>query len=255
MLTAENLIDSGRIRHGFFSRQGGVSTGLYESLNCGVGSNDDLAKVLHNRDLAMQMLGLTASRLATPYQVHGTVVAVVDTPWEAGQGPRADAVVTRTPGVAIGIGTADCGPILFSDPDAGVIGAAHAGWRGALAGVTDATIAAMEDLGAVRGRIHAAIGPMISATAYEVGPELIEAFVEDDGANRRFFAPSTRSGHAMFDLPGYLVARIGAAGIASVEDLRRCTYSEGALFFSYRRATHKGEGDYGRLLSAIAIIE
>ncbi len=255
MLTADNLIDSGLIRHGFFTRQGGVSRGIYESLNCGVGSRDNLASVLENRDIAMRLLGLSESRLATPFQVHGTTVAVVEEPWEAGQGPRADGVVTNTPGLAIGVGTADCAPILFSDPDAHVVGAAHAGWRGALAGIAEATIEAMLGLGARRGRIHAAIGPMISAANYEVGPELIEAFVADDGGNRRFFGPARRPGHAMFDLPLYLVTRLQNTGIASVEDLRRCTYAEEALFFSYRRATHRKEDDYGRLLSAIAIVE
>ncbi|MCC2111823.1 MAG: peptidoglycan editing factor PgeF [Hyphomicrobiales bacterium] len=255
MLTADNLINSGIIRHGFFTRQGGVSRGIYESLNCGVGSRDNLASVLQNRDIAMQMLGLSEARLATPYQVHGKTVVVVDAPWEAGQGPRADGVVTNTPGIAVGIGTADCSPILFSDPDAHVVGAAHAGWRGALAGIAEATIEAMVGIGARRERIHAAIGPMISAANYEVGPELIEAFVADDGNNRHFFGQATRPGHAMFDLPGYLVDRLQKTGIASVENLRRCTYAEDSLFFSYRRATHRNEDDYGRLLSAIAIVE
>ena len=255
MFTAENLIDSGRIRHGFFTRRGGVSQGIYRSLNCGVGSGDELSRVIENRDRAMRMIGLTGPCLATPYQVHGTEVVAVDLPWKAGRGPRADALVTATPGLAIGIGTADCAPILFSDPLANVIGAAHAGWRGALAGIADTTIAAMERLGAARRDIHAAIGPTISAASYEIGPELVDAFLVEDAGNRRFFRPAARAGHAMFDLPGFLVHRLGLAGIASVENLRRCTYAEADLFFSYRRATHNGEADYGRLLSAIAIVE
>ena len=242
------------IRHGFFTRAGGVSEGLYASLNCGIGSRDERARVIENRARVSAALGVAAGRLATPYQVHGTAVAFVETAWAPGQGPQADAVVTDRPGVALGIGTADCGPILLADATARVIGAAHAGWRGALAGVGEAAIAAMETLGARRERIVAVLGPSISQANYEVGPELVAQFTQDDPANGRFFAPSPRTGHAQFDLPGYTVARLAAAGVTAA-GMDVCTYAESARFFSYRRTTHRGEPDYGRQISAIVLAE
>jgi YfiH family protein len=241
------------IRHGFFTRSGGVSTGLYASLNCGVGSNDERRNVLDNRARVAAALGVDAASLATPYQVHGTDAVVVGAIWEPGKGPKADAVVTDRPGVAIGVGTADCGPVLLADPQAGVVGAAHAGWRGALAGISDAAITAMEGLGARRDRIVAVLGPTISQENYEVGPEVRSAFLAADPANARFFAAAARPDRAMFDLPGYIVARLSAAGVAA-SAVGLCTYADPGRFFSYRRATHRGEADYGRLISAIALV-
>jgi YfiH family protein len=241
------------ISHAFFTRQGGVSTGIYAALNTGTGSQDDRACVLENRARAAAYLRVSPDRLVTPYQVHGDTALVVAEPWAPGMGPKADALVTACPGLAIGIGTADCGPVLFADATARVVGAAHAGWKGALDGILESTIAAMESVGAERGRIIAVLGPTISAAAYEVGPEFRDRFTETDTDNWRFFAPSPRDDHAHFDLPAYIVARLGRAGIASAQNLGLCTYTDEARFFSFRRATHRGEPDYGRLLAAITI--
>ncbi|MYZ48857.1 peptidoglycan editing factor PgeF [Rhizobiales bacterium L72] len=254
-LTAAALQRVPGVAHSFFTRQGGVSSGLYDSMNTGIGSRDDRIAVLANRARAAAHLGVRPERLATPYQVHSADAVVVTEPWEAGKGPKADALVTDRPGIAIGIGTADCGPVLFADGSAGIVGAAHAGWKGAFTGVLEATIEAMEGLGAERGRIVATLGPMISADAYEVGPEFVARFVAADPENAAFFRPSERDGHAMFDLPGYIAARLRAAGIGTVDDLALCTYSDENRFFSYRRATHRNEPDYGRQLSAIALQE
>ncbi|HOV03887.1 MAG TPA: peptidoglycan editing factor PgeF [Kaistiaceae bacterium] len=251
-LTAPTLDHAG-IRHGFFTRRGGVSDGIYRSLNCGLGSSDDRTLVLENRGRVCDALGVARDRLATPYQVHSPTALVTDRAWAPGEAPHADAVVTAMPGLAVAVGTADCGPLLFADPEARVVGAAHAGWRGAVSGVAEATIEAMISLGAARGRIHAVLGPMISQPSYEVGPELFERFVAEDPANAGHFAAAERAGHHMFDLPGYLARRLGKAGLASVTDLARCTYVEEELFYSFRRVTHRGEPDYGRLLAAIAI--
>ncbi|MCB1498121.1 MAG: peptidoglycan editing factor PgeF [Bauldia sp.] len=240
------------IRYGFFTREGGVSSSIYQSLNCGVGSKDDKGFVFKNRARAARSLGVGHGQLATPYQIHSNIAMVVDEVWEIGQGPKADAVVTNRSGIAIGVGTADCGPVLFADPAAHVIGAAHAGWKGALAGILDATVATMEGLGADRDRIVAVLGPTISQANYEVGADLIAAFEKADPANARFFRPSTRDGHAMFDLPGYIIARLLSLGVLAA-DLGLCTYADEDRFFSYRRATHRGENDYGRLLSAITL--
>ena len=242
------------IRHGFFTRAGGVSEGIYASLNCGIGSKDDRALVLENRTRVAAALGSAPERLATPYQVHSADVVVVDTAWAPGKGPKADATVTGRPGIVLGVGTADCGPILFADASARVIGAAHAGWRGARAGVCEATIAAMEGLGARRDRIVAALGPTISQENYEVGAEVRDAFVGDDPSNARFFMPSRVTGRFMFDLPGFIVSRLVAAGVTAGA-LQLCTYADESRFFSYRRATHRNEPDYGRLLSAIVLTE
>jgi YfiH family protein len=241
------------IVHAFFTRQGGVSTGLYASLNTGIGSRDDRSAVLENRDRAMRYLALDADRLATPYQVHGAEVAIVEAAWGPGLGPKADGLATRQPGIAIGVGTADCGPVLFADPHARIIGAAHAGWKGAFDGVLEGTVAAMETLGAERSRIVAVLGPTISGRAYEVGPEFIQRFFEKDRANARFFRPSKRYGRGFFDLPAFIVARLAALRLGGIHDVGRCSYSEEERFFSYRRATHREEPDYGRQLSAIAL--
>lgn len=242
------------IRHAFFTRDGGVSDGIYQSLNGGIGSKDKPENVRENRARMAAALGVAPTHLVSCYQIHSPDVIVAQTPWTRENSPRADAIVTRVAGLAIGVGTADCGPILFADGEAGVIGATHAGWKGALTGVAEATVDAMETLGAKRARIRAAIGPLIRQANYEVGQEFVERFTAADQANARFFAPSSRSGHAMFDLPGFIRARLERAGIGGVEDLGLCTYADPARFFSYRRTTHRGEPDYGRHINAIALV-
>jgi hypothetical protein len=255
MLQAKSLSKLARIRHGFFTRTGGVSQGVYESLNGGVGSRDAAAKVAENRARMAAALGVKSEHLLTPYQIHSPNVVIAETPWTPQKRPRADAVVTCERGLAIGVSTADCGPLLFADSDAGVIGAAHAGWRGALGGVIEATIAAMEKLGAARARIVAALGPVIRQPNYEVGPELVARFVEDDPGNKRFFEPSARAGHAMFDLAGYIGARVRHSDVAIFEDLALCTYADPDRFYSYRRSTHRNEPDYGRHINAIVLAD
>jgi YfiH family protein len=252
MITHPALAALPGIRHGFFTRQGGVSSGIYASLNCGIGSGDRRKHVLRNRARAAEALGAAAGRLATPYQVHGTEAVAVSEVWEAGQGPKADAVVTDRPGIALGVGSADCGPTLLADTEAGVIAAAHSGWRGALAGILESTVAAMQRLGARPERIVAVLGPTISQPNYEVGPEVKQSFVDADPANADFFLPSPRPRHHLFDLPGFIVTRLSEAGVAA-QSVGHCTYADADRFFSYRRATHRGEPDYGRLLSAITI--
>jgi YfiH family protein len=242
------------IAHGFFTREGGVSEGLYASLNVGLGSSDTRDAVIENRARVARALGVADHALAMPYQIHSPDVVVVDEPWPHGEGPRADAVVTGKPGVAVGVATADCGPILFADTQGRAVGAAHAGWKGAFGGVIEATIAAMEGLGAVRGDIVAVLGPTISAEAYEVGPEFVERFLVENAGHARFFRPSGKPGHAMFDLPAFIVMRLEAAGVGRAENLALCTYADEARFFSYRRTTHRAEPDYGRLVSAIALV-
>ena len=241
------------MRHAFFTRQGGVSAGLYEGLNAGVGSRDDRAAVFENRSRAARHLGTESDRLATPYQVHGADAVPVADAWGPGLGPKADAVVTDRPGIAVGVGTADCGPVLLADAEARVVAAAHAGWKGALAGILESAVDAMERLGAERTRIVAVLGPTISADSYEVGPEFVDLLVAADPRNADFLRPSERDGHALFDLPAYIMARLRRAGIADARDMSLCTYGDEARFFSYRRATHRGEPDYGRLLSAIVL--
>ena len=254
MMIEARLLALTGIRHGFFTRDGGVSGGFYASLNGGVGSRDAAGNVAENRARMAAALGVEPARLLTAYQIHSPDVVVAETPWSSDARPRADAIVTRMRALAIGVTTADCGPVLFADPAAGVIGAAHAGWRGALAGIVEATVAAMERLGATRVNIRAAIGPMIRQANYEVGPDLIARFAAADHASNRFFCPAARDGHALFDLGGYLAARLERAGIGAVEDLGLCTYADPARFFSYRRATHRAEADYGRHVNAIALM-
>lgn len=254
MITAPALDALQGIAHGFFTRRGGVSTGVYDSLNIGLGSDDSKEAVTENRRRVAARFDLAADRLVTPYQCHSAdAVTVSEAPWPGGEPPRADAVVTNVAGILIGISTADCGPVLFADGEAAVVGAAHAGWRGALTGVLEATLDAMEGLGAKRSRIRAVLGPTISAKAYEVGEEFVARFQAADADNARFFAPAERAGHAMFDLPAYIVARLRAAGVGHAEDLGLCTYADEGRFFSYRRMTHRGEADYGRLISAITL--
>jgi YfiH family protein len=241
------------IRHAFFTRAGGVSSGLYASLNGGVGSQDEAGKVIENRARMAAALGVEPGRLLTAYQSHSPKVVVAEAPWTSEARPQADAIVTRMRALAIGVTTADCGPVLLADPRTGVIGAAHAGWRGALTGILEATIAAMERLGASRRQIRAAIGPMIRQANYEVGPDLVARFRAEDPASSRFFAPASRDAHAMFDLAGYVAARLQRAGVTEVEDLGVCTYGDPERFFSYRRTTHRAEADYGRHVNAIAL--
>ncbi len=253
MLQAASLSRLAGVRHAFFTRGGGVSEGVYATLNGGVGSNDAPAKVEENRARMAAVLGVAPERLLTAYQIHSPDVVVADTPWTREARPRADAIVTRMPGLALGVSTADCAPLLFADAQAGVIGAAHAGWRGAFSGVIEATVAAMEKLGAARERVTAALGPTIRQPNYEVGPEFVARFKAADAANARFFTPSDRPDHAMFDLAGYIATRIERSGIVKFEDLGFCTFAEPARFFSYRRMTRLGEADYGRHINAIAL--
>jgi YfiH family protein len=241
------------IRHGYFTRAGGVSEGLYRGLNVGLGSSDERDKVLENRRRVAAWFGLPVERLATVHQVHSPDVVVVGADYD-GARPDADAMVTHTPGIALGVLAADCGPILFADPDNRVIGAAHAGWKGALTGVLENTIAAMEALGADRARIVACLGPSISQASYEVGPEFVERFVAENPEDVRFFVPSETPGHAMFNLPALTVDRLTKAGVRA-ESLGLCTYPDSERFFSYRRTTHRKEPDYGRQISAISIRE
>jgi polyphenol oxidase len=243
-----------RIRHGFFTRQGGVSDGIYAGLNVGVGSNDDRDRVTENRTRVAAWFGAPLERLSTVYQVHSPDVLVVDAIPPAGERPKADAMVTTVPGIVLGVLSADCGPVLFADAENGVIGAAHAGWKGALYGVLENTIEAMVSLGADRSRITAVLGPSIGPQSYEVGPEFIESFKAVDPSYESFFSPSPRAGHAMFDLPSLTVRRLREAGVTA-ENLALDTYSDPDRFFSYRRTTHAKEPDYGRQISAIAIRE
>lgn len=239
------------IRHGFFTRRGGASSGVYTGLNCGGGSDDQKDAVEINRARVSDALGVASSALVTVHQIHSPDVIAIEGPLGDAR-PRADALVTATPGVALAILTADCGPVLFADPEAGVIGAAHAGWQGALDGVLEATLDAMEALGADREDISAVIGPMISQRAYEVGPEFVERFIDEDARNARFFAGGNGD-RAHFDLPGYALARLRAAGVGHAEWTRHCTYSDADRFYSYRRSVHRKEADYGRLISAIRL--
>jgi hypothetical protein len=200
-------------------------------------------------------LGVAPDRLVTAYQIHSPDVVVATQPWPRMSAPRADAVVTRVRGLAVAVTTADCGPLLLADAEAGVVGAAHAGWRGALAGVIEAAVAAMEQLGAARTRMVVALGPMIRQANYEVGPDFVARFAAADPDNARFFAPAARDGHAMFDLAGYIASRLQDAGVGRIEDLGHCTYAEASRFFSYRRSTHRAEADYGRHVNAIALTD
>ena len=253
LLHARSLAALPGIRHAFFTRRGGVSSGCYDSLNGGTGSDDAPQNVKENRARMAAALGVAADRLLTAYQVHSPTVVIVEAPWTQDARPRADALVTRVPGIAVGVTTADCGPVLLADPVAGIVAAAHAGWRGALAGVTDATIATMEKLGADRARIHAALGPMIRQPNYEVGPDVVAQLRAAGSGDARFLRPSPRPDHFMFDLAGYIAARLARAGVSAIEDIDACTYAKAELFFSYRRTTHRGEPDYGRHVNAIAL--
>ncbi len=248
-------LDLPGISHGFFTRQGGVSDGIYASLNGGSGSDDNPDLVRENRGRMADALGVPRDRFITCYQVHSPNVVIVTAPWTRENAPKVDAMVTREKNLALAVATADCGPVLFADSEAGVIGAAHAGWKGAFTGVLESALAAMEGLGARRQNITAVLGPMISQGAYEVGPEFVARFAEADGDNRRFFTPSPKPGHAMFNLPAYIGARLAKAGVGRFEDMGLCTYQDEERFFSYRRVTHRKEPDYGRLLHGIALVD
>ena len=239
------------VPHGFLGRRGGVSAGELAGLNVGYGSNDERAAIAENRRRAVNAV-LAGAQLATVHQVHSADVVYVDQPWPQEQRPHADAMVTDRPNLLLGILTADCAPVLFADVDAGVIGAAHAGWRGALAGVTDATIAAMERLGAQRDRIAAAVGPCIAQAWYEVDEGFLERFIGREPTTAIFFAQADDA-KPRFDLEGYVASRLRSAGVAAVETLNLDTYADPERFFSFRRSTHRGEADYGRQLSLIAL--
>jgi polyphenol oxidase len=255
MIAVAALADDPAIRHAFFTREGGVSGGIYAALNCGFGSRDDPRAVAQNRAIAASRLGVAADRLVSCHQVHGTAVVTVERAWRREDNPPADGMVTRVPGIALGVLAADCAPVLLADAAVGIIGAAHAGWRGALAGIVEATVAAMEAQGARRERIRAGIGPCIAQPSYEVGRDFAAAFAAGDATSGEFFRPARRLGHFLFDLPGYIAARLARLGLATIERTAHDTGAEEALFFSYRRACQRCEADYGRLLAAIALAE
>ena len=240
------------VRHGFMTRRGGVSTGIWEGLNCGPGSADDAAAVAENRARVAAHFDIPPDHLWSLHQVHSPDVVMVAGPQVLSPRAKADAMVTATPGVALGVLTADCAPVLFADAQAGVVGAAHSGWKGALGGVLEATVEAMEKLGAERSRITVTIGPTISQRVYEVGPEFVERFLDEDVEYSRHFAGG-EGARAMFDLPGFALSRLRAAGVGSAEWTGHCTYSDPHRFYSYRRTTHRGESDYGRLISVIRL--
>jgi YfiH family protein len=253
MLCASSLAAIDGLRHGFFTRQGGVSGGIYASLNCGPGSRDDTANVAENRARVAEILGVRPDRLLSLSQQHSAKAVTVKKPWDGAKTPEADAMVTSTPGLALGVLTADCAPVLFADGEAGVIGTAHAGWRGALSGIVEATVKAMEKLGAAPERITAVIGPAISQKAYEVGSEYLEQFLAEERGSGPFFVTDEASGEPHFDLPGYVGERLASTGVGQIVDLGLCTYCEETRLFSYRRSQHHGEEDYGRQISAIVL--
>jgi polyphenol oxidase len=241
------------VGHGFFTRGGGVSKGVYASLNCGLGSGDERRNVIENRRRVAAHFDVPGSTLLTCHQIHSATAVIVDRPWLPDAQPRADAVVTRTPGLVLGTLAADCTPVLFADGQAGVIGAAHAGWKGALGGIVEATIVAMEQAGAERRNIVAAIGPCISKYTYEVGPEFEVAFLGVDKDYARFFGRKPQGARPKFDLPGFVADRLTVAQVGRVEEMSTCTYSHPERFFSYRRMTHLGQMDYGRQISALVL--
>jgi polyphenol oxidase len=251
-LQAASLTRAG-LRHAFFTRQGGVSTGIYASLNGGVGSRDAPAAVAENRARMAGVVGVKPERFLVPFQIHSAEAVVVSTPWPADARPRVDGIVTATPGLALGVTGADCGMILFADTRAGVIGAAHAGWGGALNGVLEATLVAMEKTGARRADTLTALGPMIGPQSYEVGPEYRARFLAASAEHTRFFTRSVKPEHFMFDLPGFIEMRLERAGVAGFENLGLDTYADDTRFFSYRRSVHRKEADYGRLVAALAL--
>lgn len=242
------------VAHAFFTRQGGVSTGVYASLNGGVGSQDDREHVMENRARMAATLGVPAQNLLVPFQIHSADALVVDEIWDVAHRPRVDALATKKRGLALGVTGADCGVTLYVDAAAQVIGACHSGWKGALGGALEATLEAMETLGARRSRIACALGPTIGQKSYEVSRDFLRQFVEAEADNARFFIPSQKADHHMFDLPGYIGMRLTRAGVGRFEDLALDTYADEARFYSYRRTTHRKDTDYGRLVAAIALV-
>ncbi len=240
------------VRHGFFTREGGVSTGLFAGLNCGPGSSDAPQDVVENRRLVARHLG-GQDDVLTAYQVHSPDAVIAEAPFPPEGKPKADAIVTRTPGLVIGVLTADCGPVLLADGEAGVVGAAHAGWRGAVGGVLESAISAMERLGASRARIVAAIGPCINQDSYEVGPDFESALLKSCPSNGKFLSRRDSESKAHFDLPAFIEARLRDAGVARIERQTACTYADDSRFFSFRRSQHRSEPDYGRQISAIVV--
>jgi YfiH family protein len=255
MITSDNLDHQDALRHGFFTRRGGVSVDVLTSLNCGFGAGDRPENVRENRHRAMAKINCRAENLNTVYQIHSPHAVVAEKPWAFDNRPKADAIVTAEKNLAIGILTADCTPVLFADVENRVIGAAHAGWRGALGGVLENCVRVMEKTGAVRQQVRAVIGPCIHQKSYEVGPEFRVTFIDVNPANSRFFIPSDRQQHYRFDLPGFVRARLEDLNIGQIDDVAIDTYTDEERFFSYRRATHADEGDYGRGLSAIVMCE
>ena len=253
MITLFALNQFSHIRHAFFTREGGHSSGIYASLNCGPGSKDDPAMVAANRAHAMELLEQPASALVTLHQAHTANVVHVTAPFVPGQAPVADGMVTNCPGLVLGILTADCAPVLFTDSQGKAIGAAHAGWKGAVGGVLEATVAAMVNLGAEANTITAVIGPCIAQRSYEVGPEFPQPFLTESQQTQAFFQPSRRQGHWMFDLRGYVAWRLAKTGVKDILSSPGDTCSEESRFFSYRRSMLRGEPDYGRQLSAIVL--
>ena len=254
MIRLEGLGDFPSVRHGFMTRQGGTSSGIYASLNCGPGSGDDSECVRRNRALALERAGLDADSLVTAYQIHGDEVKVVESVWPGDARPKIDAMVTAHPGISLGILTADCVPVLFADATAEIIGAAHAGWRGALKGVLENTLAAMQKLGARAENIVAGIGPAIQQASYEVGQEFPGPFLAEDAGNQRWFQRSPDGEHWQFDLPGYVAAKLRRAGIERIDRANVDTCADEQRFYSHRRMVRRGERDYGRQLSVIGLI-
>lgn len=252
-ITADILSGIEGVRHAFFTRQGGASGGIYASLNGGLGSGDSREAVLENRRRMAATLGVAPEALVSLHQIHSPDILTLEEPFSMSERPKADGMVTRTKGIALGVLSADCGPVLFADREAQVIGACHSGWKGALAGVVEATIAAMEAIGAAKKNIAVAVGPTIGPKSYEVSASFRDGFLAAEAGNAHFFKEASREGHAMFDLPGYIVSRAERAGAGTVADLGLDTYADPERFYSYRRATHRGEPDYGRLVSAIAL--
>lgn len=250
-VTSDALSTLEGIDHAFFTREGGISNGIYRGLNAGLGSGDARIHVVENRLKMAEHLRASGNDITSPYQVHSPDVAIAAIDWATDR-PKVDAVVTQTPGLAIGVVTADCGPVLFADPNAGIIGAAHAGWKGAIGGVLENTIETMEKLGADRDNIQTVLGPMISQENYEVGPDFPRPFLASDAANERFFVPSRNVDHHMFDLPAFIIYRLQQAGVAACWS-GHCTYADEDRFYSYRRTTHRKQEDYGRQMSAIIL--
>ncbi len=247
-------LDSDKFAHGFFTREGGMSNGIHAGLNCGYGSDDDGESVRQNRARVSDSLGVAPDQLITVHQIHSADVIVVEQAWQPGEAPRGDAMVCTTPGLALGILTADCAPVLFADAEGGVIGAAHAGWKGALAGVLEATVQEMEDQGAQRKRISAVLGPCIAQASYQVGPEFEATFTAQDAGHAQYFVPSDKAGHHQFDLAGFVMSRLERLGLGHSHDTALDTYADDRRFYSYRRSCHRDESDYGRQIAAITLL-